>query len=188
MTVKDIIKLVCEFIGEKELLAKLKSTDSSTTFTTREQEKLDTMVDCFNLVNQEIASDYLPFLTKEDVCVDDGILNFADLQKAVINIYEIKNRFGVNLKFKIFPSFVEIEGKARKVVYSFLPSDLTLDETVDIVCGLSARVYAYGLASEFLLVDGVSEDAEIWEERFKESLFVLGRKRGEHIMPKRTWF
>ena len=58
----------------------------------------------------------------------------------------------------------------------------------EMFCGLSARVYAYGVASEFLLVDGVSEDAEIWEERFKESLFVLSRKRGEHKLPARSWF
>jgi hypothetical protein len=187
MTVKEIIKLVCEFIGEKELLAKLKSTEE-VSFTTREQEKLDTLVDCFNLVNQEIASDYLPFMTKEDVVANGGVLNFADLSKVVINIYEVKNRFGMNLKFKVFPSFIEINGKAKSVVYSFLPTDLTLESDVEMMCGLSARIYAYGVASEYLLVDGVSEDAEIWEERFKESLFVLGRKRGEHLMPKRTWF
>ena len=65
MTVKDIIKLVCDFVGERELLAKLESTEA-VTYTSREQEKLDLMVRCFNLVNQEIASDYLPFLTKEE--------------------------------------------------------------------------------------------------------------------------
>ena len=53
--------------------------------------------------------------------------------------------------------------------------------------GLSARVLAYGTASEYLLVEGLSEDAEIWEDRFKRSLFMLSRKKGEHIMPRRRW-
>ena len=65
--------------------------------------------------------------------------------------------------------------------------DMELTDTVEFFNGLSARVYAYGIASEFLLVSGVSDDAEIWEERFKESLFVLSRKRGEHRLPKRSF-
>ena len=35
MTVKDIIKLVCDFVGERELLAKLESTEA-VTYTPRE--------------------------------------------------------------------------------------------------------------------------------------------------------
>ncbi|MGN1201365.1 MAG: hypothetical protein ACI4R8_03825 [Candidatus Caccovivens sp.] len=186
MQVLDIIKMVCEFVGEKELRAKLDSIET-VTFSAREQEKLDTLVDCFNLVNQEIASDYLPFLTKEEV--EGGeIIPFSSLSKAVINIYKVKNRFGLNLKFKLFPDYVQVQGNPKTVVYSYLPQDASINSTVEMYNGLSARVYAYGMASEFLLIDGMSEDAEIWEERFKESLFVLSRKRGEHQMPCRSWF
>lgn len=184
MTVKDILMLVCEFIGEKELFSKLKQEQ---VLSEREQEKVDCMVDCFNLVRQEIASDYLPFLFKEEIDVDNSILHFSKLSKVLINVYQIKNRFGINLRFKLFPDFVEISGKAKTIVYSFLPEDVALEDEIEMQNGLTARVYAYGVASEFLLVDGLGEDAEIWEERFKESLFVLGRKRGQHVMPKRSW-
>lgn len=185
MTVKDVVKIVCEFVGEREILAKLK--DSESVLDEREQEKLDIMVNCFNLVNQEIASDYLPYLYKENVDQEGAIINFSDLTKVVINIIEIKNRFGLNLQFKNFSNYVEVVGKPKYVVYSYLPEDLTLSSDVEFLNGLSSRVFAYGIASEFLLVEGLSEDAEIWEERFKESLFVLSRKRGEHRLPKRSW-
>ncbi len=186
MTVKEIIKLVCEFVGEKELLSKLNSVEA-VTFSDREQEKLDLMVQCFNLVNQEIASDYLPFLTKEAVDVDNSILNFSDLSKAVINIYEVKSKFGFNLKYKVYSNCIQIDGHAKSVVYSYLPADKELTSEVEMLNGLSARVYAYGIASEYLLIDGFGENAEIWEDRFKDSLFVLSRKRGEHTLPKRSW-
>ena len=186
MTVKDIIKLVCEFVGEKEILSKLNSTEA-VSYTDREQEKLDLMVQCFNLVNQEIASDYLPFLTKEEIDVKNSILNFSEFEKTVVNVYEVKNRFGTSLRFRLFPNYLEISGHAKSIVYSYLPDDKVLTDNVEMLNGLSARVYAYGVASEFLLIDGLSEDAEIWEERFKESLFVLSRKRGEHVLPRRSW-
>lgn len=186
MTVKDILKLVCEFVGEREILAKLNL--ESATFSDREQEKINTMVDCFNLVNQEIASDYLPYLTKEDISVENSVINFSQLEKVVINVYEVKNRFGMSLKFTNLSNCIEVKGKAKQIVYSYLPTDKILSDEVEMLNGLSARVFAYGIASEFLLVDGLSEDAEIWEERFKESLFVLSRKRGEHRLPQRSWF
>ncbi|MBP3431684.1 MAG: hypothetical protein J6K39_02390 [Clostridia bacterium] len=184
MTVKEIIKLVCEFVGESEIFSKF-SQDS--TLNEVEQEKVDRMLRCFNLVNQEIASDYLPFLTKENVEMKGDIINFADLSKRLVNIYEVRNRFGMSLKFKLFPNYVEVAGKAKSVTYSFLPDEKGLEDDVEMMCGLSERVYAYGIASEYLLIDGVSEDAEIWESRFKESLFMLSRRRGEHILPKRRW-
>lgn len=186
MTVKEILKLVCSFVGEKDILNKFETGDSD--FTAREEQKVGSMVKCFNLVMQEIASDYLPQLTKEEINVENSILNFSDLSKFVVNIYEIKNRFGMNLKFRLFSNYVEIEGKAKTIVYSYLPDEKSLEDEVEFSCGLTARVVAYGIASEFLLIEGISEDAEIWEERFKESLFVLSRKRGEHVLPKRTWF
>lgn len=187
MTVKEIVALASEFVGEKELAGKLRATDT-VTYTTVEQEKINLLTRAFNLVNQEIASDYLPFLKKEEVNVEGNILSFSALSKAVINIYEVKNSFGKNLKFHVYSNYIEIDGKAKSVVYSYLPGDIALDGDVEMMNGLSARVYAYGIASEYLLIGGVSEDAEIWEERFKESLFVLSRKRGEHLMPKRGWF
>ena len=184
MTVRDILKLVCEFVGERDIAQKI---ENSQELQEREQQKIDLMLNCFNLVNQEIASEYLPFLQKEEIDVKDGVLNFATLKNKVINVYEIKNRFGLNLRFRNYPNFVEVFGRGRWVVYSFLPEDKTLDEEVEMFCGLTGRVYAYGVASEYLLIDGVSDDAEIWEERFKESLFVLSRKRGEHKLPARSW-
>ncbi len=182
MKVLDVIKLVCDFVGEKELRAKLEADE---TLSAREQEKVALLQRCFNLVNQEIATDYLPFLTKEQV--SGSVIQFSSLSKNVVHVMEIKNRFGMNLKFKLFPNYVEVEGNAKSITYSFFPDECNLQDEVEKFCGLSQRIYAYGVASEYLLIDGVSSDAEIWENRYKESLFMLSQKRGEHTLPKRRW-
>ena len=183
MTVKEILKLVCEYVGERDILSKL--DDAEANFTDYEQEKLDVLVKCFNLVNQEVATDYIPLLLKEEVS-EEKIL-FSSLSKTLVNVYEVKNRFGMNLKFKLYPDYVEVDGKPKTIVYSFLPEDLTLND--DVVCNqrINARVYAYGIASEFLLIYGIGENAEIWEERFKASLFVLSKKNSSCVLPKRSW-
>ncbi len=184
MTVKEILKLALELVGEKELIAKL---DAEEVLSEKEAEKMKTMLSCFNLVNQEIASDYLPFLTREAVDGKGGKICFSALSKTVINVYEVKDRFGFNMPFKVISNCVETARNAKSITYSFLPEKLGEDDLVEFFNGLSERVYAYGIASEFLLQSGLSDDAEIWEERFKESLFILSRKRGEHRLPKRSW-
>lgn len=185
MKVKDIVKIVCEFIGETEIFSKL---NLESELSSKEQEKVDQMIRCFNLVNQEIAEDYLPFLFEENIDVSNSTLNFSELNKTVIHIYQVKNRFGVPIRFKNYPDHIEIYGNAKKVIYSFMPENLAFGDNVISFNGLSARVYAYGVASEYLLLNGLGSDAEIWEERFKESLFVLSRRRGEHRLPSRRWF
>lgn len=184
MKVKDVVILTCLFIGEKELATKL---EDNTTLNDREQERVDTLVRCYNLVNQEIASDYLPFLYTEKIDVNNSILNFSGLEKTLVKVYELKGRLNQNVRYKAYPDYLEVIGHAKKITYSYLPEDLTLTDDVEFYNGLSARIYAYGMASEFLLSDGLSEDAEIWEERFKESLFVLSRRRTEVALPKRRW-
>ena len=184
MKVKDVVIYTSLFIGEKELASKLEDNSS---LTQREQERVDTLVRCFNLVNQEIASDYLPFLYTEKIDVNNSILNFSELEKTIINVYELKGSFNINVHYKEYPSYLEIHGHAKKIVYSYLPEDAELNDDIEFFNGLTARVYAYGMASEYLLCDGLSEDAEIWEERFKESLFVLARKRSEVRLPRRRW-
>lgn len=184
MKVKDLVIYTSLFIGEKELASKL---EENTSLTQREQERVDTMVRCYNLVNQEIASDYLPFLYTEKIDVNNSVLNFSDLSKTIINIYEVKGNLNINIRYKRYPEYLQIFGHAKKITYSYLPEDLELNDNVEFFNGLSSRIYAYGMASEYLLCDGLSEDAEIWEERFKESLFVLSRKRSEIRLPKRRW-
>ena len=187
MTVKNVLKLVCEFVGEKELLTKL-SSESAVTYTSKEQEKLDTMLRCLNLVNQEIASDYLPFIREESVDENNSTLLFSTLSEDVVAIYQVKDRFGFPLRFKNCPNSIKIEGKAKKVIYSYLPEELEMTDSIDKMNGLSERVYAYGVASEFLMFYGFGSDAEIWEDRFKTSLFMLSQKHGEHRLPHRRWF
>jgi hypothetical protein len=184
MTVKEILMLACEFVGEGEIAQKVKNGE---TLNESEQKKYESLLSCFNLVNQEIASDYLPNLTKESVTVFDGKIFFSTLSKNATHIYEVGNRFGMSLPFKNFSNYVEVGGQPKYVVYSFLPDELGEDEVFEFYGGLSARILAYGIASEFLLVSGLGDEAEVWEERFKESLFVLSRKRGEHRLPKRSW-
>lgn len=183
MTVLSIIKIVCDFVGESELILKLSDEESLTAV---EKDKVDKMIRCLNLVNQQISTDYIPNLVKEEVDFVDKIF-FSSLSKNnIIRVNEIRNRFSFKMKFKSYNDYVEFNGKAKTIIYSCLPEDVSaLDD--EIQGNIPAYVYAYGVASEYLLMDGVSEDADIWQEKYKQALFMLTKSHGEHILPARSW-
>ena len=118
----------------------------------------------------------------------DKLANFYNVSiDYITGLSDDKGSFGKSVRYKLYPNYIEVFGRAKSITYSFLPSDFALSDEFEFYNGLSARIYAYGVASEYLLCDGLSEDAEIWEERFKESLFVLSRKKSETRLPKRRW-
>ena len=185
MTVIDILKLVCEYVGEKGICEKLKNEDE---LTDAEEAKLSQMLDALNVVRQSIACDYVPFVFKEDRNVSDGVLAFDTLSKTVIHIFEVKNKLGFNLRFKTYPNFIEIFGNGKTIVYSYLPEDLTLSSEVPILNGISASIYAFGTAAEYLGMEGINgEEVDYFDERFKSALFALSGKRGVFKLPQRTW-
>lgn len=184
MTVKDVLKIVCEFIEQNEILSKW---NASISLGANEQETVNFLVKCFNLVNQEIATEYLPLYCTEAVDVENGILNYADLKKIVLNIESVEDSKGFLLRYKKYPNSIKIYGRAKNVTYCYLPDELSINDDVVFSNGLSTRIFAYGIASEFFLVKGMSSEAQIFEERFKSGLFALSQRRGEHRIPKRRF-
>ena len=53
---------------------------------------------------------------------------------------------------------------------------------------ISARVIAYGVASEYCFLEMLYDDATLWESRYKNALLVASRKKGEIQLKKRGWF
>ena len=133
MTVKDIIKIVCEFIGREDILPNF---ENDKTFTTEEQEVIDFLVRAFNLVNQEIAGEYLPFLKEEDVDVNNSNLEFSSLSETVLCINKVEDSYGNFLQYKNFPNYIKVDGHAKKVNYSFLPENLEFGDNVVFFNGL----------------------------------------------------
>ena len=187
MTVKDVLKIVCEFIEQSEILSKW---NASVALNANEQETVNFLVKCFNLVNQEIATEYLPLDCTEAVDVENEFLDYSNLSNQVLNIVSVEDENSFSLRFKKYPNSIKIYGHAKSVTYCYLPAELSISEDVEFPNGLSARIFAYGIASEFFLVKGMSSCAQTFEERFKNGLFSLSQSRGEHRLPRRRflWF
>lgn len=182
MLVKDIILKACDFIGNEELSQIITSDGEMTSEQTRE---LETLVKCFNLVYNEVICEYKPIVKIEKIKVENKKVSFDDFQNKVVNILAVKDNFGEKVAFKVFESYILVDADEVEVWFATTAKDYTINDEIDST--IPERVFAYGIAREYYFIQTLYEDAEIWEERFKNSLQVLDRKKSSTILPRRRW-
>lgn len=182
MLVKDIIKLACDFTGQEALGEKIAQ---SSLLETCEQEIVDKFVKCFNLVNNEIASEFVPIKKIEQFEVSNGKILLTQFSTKPYKILYIKNSLGRKMHFKQFEDYLVVFCKKAIVCYTTLPFALSINDQIDSF--LPERVYAYGVAREFLFLQSRFDDADIFEERFKNALELICRSAPHAKMPSRRW-
>ncbi|MBQ8444632.1 MAG: hypothetical protein IJX25_04700 [Clostridia bacterium] len=182
MKVKDVIIKACDFVNKDDLAKSLVDGSALSEEDFSLQEKL---VKCFNLIREEIASEYQPILQVEKFTVKNFKLELSSFSNDVLEIYSIKDKYGRNVHYKIFDGYIFVCGKEVEVIYSTPASTLTIDD--DFSSSLPERIFAYGVAREYFFINSLYEDANIWEERFKGSLQIMLRRKSEIKMPRRSW-
>lgn len=182
MLVKDIIILACDFTENQDLG---KALEENSTLTDEQTKLCDSLVKCFNLVNSEIASDFVPLLKNDELKTKDFRVNFSEFTFVPSQIYSVKDKGGRNVKFKVFDNYLIAFANMVNVAYTTLPGDMAL--TSEFTTTLPERIYAYGVAREFYFLQSLFDDADIWEARFKDALQSYCRKKSGVVMPKRRW-
>ncbi len=181
----DIIKIACDFTENQELAIKL--DEENPEFTSNENKKINLLLKCLNLIQNEVACEFIPLQAIEEVKATDFKVNYNQFSKKPISIIWAKDKLGRNIRFKSFADYLMIFGGSAKIKYNYMPKEITsLDSDIEEAI-LPMRIYAYGIAREFYLMQSLSEDADIWEVRFKDSLCVFARKKQEVKMPCRRW-
>lgn len=214
MVAKDIIKLVCTIL-EKEDLAncdELKKTSTymgigqnviseiidgvivgeivnpNVTIDESQQKEIIRLVNCLNLILDEIACDYFPLLKTESIIPEDNYkINIASLSKDLLKIYKLTNKYGKNIAYKLFPEYIYCPCSFAEITYSYKPEKVNLLTDLKEFSFLSERTIAYGVITEYLILCGQYDEASFWEKRYKDSLLSTYRKRSDIIVKSRRW-
>ncbi len=189
MKAKEIIKNVCVYLGKEEILASNLFETGGQVLTDVQNAEVNKMLKCLNLITSEIASDYLPILREKEIKLVNGEVDVFEIDKSIQEIVNIKSKFGKNLKYKFINNKIICLATNVVVTYKIRPSEIKIDDEAESFGGkLSERILAYGVASEFCFLEMLYDDASIWENRFKNALFISARKKGELKLKNRGWF
>lgn len=184
----EIIRIACQFSENDEIAEKLTEANLSTLdeiLSAKERKRLDIYLDCLNFVQDEIACEYKPLIHEEEFKIQNFKLNISALSKPLQEVISICDLKGREVKFKIFPTYILVFANEARVRYSYKPNKATIDGDIEI--NLSERIYAYGVAREYYLRQGLTDEAYIYENRFKDSLKIVLRKKTKTILSRRRW-
>ena len=182
MSVKNIIQKVLKLLGKDEIIASMNAGD---VLVGDMAVEVDGYVECLNIVRNEIASEFIPNVKVERVKANNGRVDFSSLSSEVIEILSVKDLFGNTLTFDVFDSYLTTSNLAVEIKYNASPEELSLKS--DFSSTIPARIFVYGVIRESFFSQGLYEDAIVYEERFKNALQSLARKKSETVLPRRRW-
>jgi hypothetical protein len=184
MKVKEVVLTAAGLLGmKKEMEEYLSSTASSA------KKKVDEFVDCFNLVENELALDYVPLRTKETFLAQDGVVEFRYFTREPARVLSVTDEMDRRVEYALFPTDIRLPAgvKTAKVAYAFLPKKKTIDGESDYQSRVSVGLMAYGVAAEYCAAQGLYAEAAFWNKKYKECIpRVHEAQRGGKI-PSRKW-
>ncbi len=185
MKVKDIIVTALKFVGREDISKKLLSDGE---LTAEETEVIDTLLYCFNSVEDELARCYIPLETEEVMCSENGVYAFADFSLRPVKIISVKSG-GKSVKYSLTAQSLVCDSAEITVGYGYAPLKKGIDDDSEFSSVLaSERLVAAGAASEYCLIDGESKLAEVWESVYRGEIDAVQRTRLSALnLPPRRW-
>lgn len=182
MTVKEAILLAADEIGVGERVRAYFENNAETG-----KKETETLLRCFNIVENELALDYLPLYAEEDVFAETGAVRYAELTRPAVRILRVTDEWGNAVPFKLFPEYLKTQPGKIKIVYTYTPKEKMAEESSDYILQASPRLFAYGMASEYCFACGLYEEGGAWDKKYKDALAAAYRSRPSKVMRSRRW-
>ena len=160
MTVKEVVELSAELLG-------VELTEENTA----------TLLDCYNLVENELATDYFPLRTVDKVLIKENEIKYANLQRQAYRIMGVCDENSKEVKYKIYPQYMTIDkkynGKYCLVRYAYVPKEKKIDDISDFEEGMFKDILAYEVCAEYCIINGDFEQGKLWDDKYKKAINLI---------------
>ena len=182
MTVKEVVIAAANLVGGAESVQAYLDGQNNAGET-----ETNALVRAFNMVESELALDFIPLLVEEKQKVVGGKVAYASLTKKLARIVEARDLDGRKLAFETFPTALRVKAKEVIVQYAYLPEEKGLEDGVEYESRVSKALLAYGVAESYCGSRGLYAEARFWEKKYKAQLTeACGKNRGGRIRA-RVW-
>lgn len=176
MKIKECIQLAGVLLNLGDVLKSKTLTDT---------DKL--LLRCANNCLSEIASEYLPLINEKTVKASGGKIMYSALGTTIYDVIDVKSEDG-KAEFELMPSFIKVEKDGEYTVkFCYCPGELTEDDDVPMSLLITDRVIAYGIAAEYMLINGFYEEAVTFDRVFKDALNRAAYGKKERRVKSRRW-
>ena len=138
------------------------------------------LVRCYNLVEQELATDYFPILEVDKFFHVEDKIYYKDFSRKGYMIKGVQDFRGDKVNYVLRLEYLELQknydGGTFFVKYYYTPDEK--DFHSQCTYGVEyINILKYGVASEYCLVTGDFEQAKIYNDKYKEIIILKGPKK-----------
>ena len=138
------------------------------------------LVRCYNLVEQELATDYFPILEVDKFFHVEDKIYYKDFSRKPYMLKGIQDFHGDSVSFRLAPEYINLiknyNGGTFFVKYYYLPEDKELYSN-STYSAEYISILKYGIAAEYCLMQGNFEQAKIYSDKYKERIKLKGPKK-----------
>ena len=183
MKVKDVIISALHMLGRNDIadsLSKGSALDREAT------ETVDTLLYCFNAVEDEVARKYLPLKCTDTVISIDGKYEYSIFLHSPVKILRVLVD-GKDAEYELFPQYIYVNSRRITIEFEYAPSKKKIGDDSDFGAEVGETLLALGAAAEYCLINGEIERAELWEAKYKKEIDGTQKKlpSGGTIPPRR---
>lgn len=182
--VKDVIILSLQMLGRADVSAAMEQD----TLTDEQSAVIDTLVHCYNSVEDELARGYFPVAATQAVSISGGKFYYTALEHTPVKIVAVKYN-SKPVKYRLTPQYIATGALSAEIEYLYCPEAKTIEDDGEYDGGtVSGRLLAYGVAAEYCLIQGAAEESACWESKYKLAIDGARRLSPERrYIPPRRW-
>ncbi len=153
----------------------------------RGEEKAKLLLTCFNMVESELALDYLPLTAEEKINSISGQIQYSQLKNAPVRIVQVRNANGEAIEFKLFAQYLQAQKGALTVVYTYTPAEKDIHGDCAFPAHIAGRLMVYGIAAEYAMAMGEFSESALWDKKYKDAIEAAYEMKSGGKMPSRRW-
>ena len=166
MEVRNVIASALRLIGRAELISALSDKNSADA---EGQELIETLLYCFNAVEDELARKYIPLTASEEKSSSNTQFLYSSFNRYPVRIKRVTVD-GKQTRFEVFTKYMTVQAKNIVVEYEYAPARKTIDGSSDFGDEVGEYLIALGIASEYCVINGEAEMADKWEKKYRTQL------------------
>ena len=144
------------------------------------------MMTSINNVYDDLITQYSLFCFSQDFTASS--INYSDFTFPLVKIIEIKDSKGKKVRYyRSSDKILLPKMDTYTIIYTYRPEKLTENVTLSVYPFISESTLAYGVCSQYCLMDGLFDEADMWEAKYKESLLATFRQTKNIKMKAKIW-
>lgn len=183
MKVKTILSLAARLADREDVASFLKGIS----YEADAERELDKFLDCYRIVEQDIAVNYMALTQRETVQAENGVVPLSVLSKSVVNVLRVESERGEGLHYRLFPDRIETKRGKCAIVYTYLPEDKEPEDDCELLRQIPPAVIAYGIVCEYYTMSGLYNEAATFDKRYKDGLIASCAVSPRRRMEARKW-